>query len=132
MTRDQFHLLRYPTVAGSKENTTSREAAEAIEAEGRAAHLREKVRQWFADGNVGTADECAEALNENILSIRPRVSELRLRGFLIETGERRPSSSGRSSHVWRKADLRAVGEIAQTDVIEPLRLKLMDHPPKFD
>lgn len=122
--KDQFSLLDYPHVAGFKENSTSKEAAEAIEAEGRAAFLREKVRQWFADGNTGTADECAEALNETILAIRPRVSELRNRGFLIETGDRRPSSSGRSSHVWKKADMRQVGEIALTDVVEPLRLKL--------
>lgn len=122
--KDQFSLLDYPTVAGFKENTTSREAAEAIEAEGRAGHLREKVRQWYADGNTGTADECAAALNENILSIRPRVSEFRERGFLVATGERRPSSTGRSSHVWKKAEMRQIGEIALTDVVEPLRLKL--------
>lgn len=122
--KDQFSLLDYPHVAGSKENTTSREAAEAIETEGRAVMLREKVRQWFADGNTGTADECAAALNENILAIRPRVSELRNRGFLIETGERRLSSAGRACHVWKKAEMRAVGEIALTDVVEPLRLKI--------
>lgn len=122
--KDQFSLLDYPHVAGFKENTTSREAAEAIEAEGRAAHLRERVRKWFEAGNTGTADECAAALNENILSIRPRVSEFRERGFLIETGDRRPSSSGRSSHVWKKAEMRQIGEIALTDVVEPLRLKL--------
>lgn len=122
--KDQLDLLTYPTVAGYKEATTSREAAEAIEAAGRAGRLREAVRQWYAAGNQGTADECAGALGETILSIRPRVSELHHRGYLVATGERRLSSAGRSSHVWKKADMRSLGEIALTDVVEPLRQKL--------
>jgi predicted ArsR family transcriptional regulator len=122
--KDQFDILTYPTVAGFKEATTSREAAEAIEAEGRAGRLREAVKRWFADGNQGTADECAAALGESILAIRPRVSELRNRGFLIETGERRQSSGGRMSHVWARAEMRQIGEVALSDVVEPLQQQL--------
>lgn len=101
---DLFELFvapTYPTAAGAKEETTSREAANEIEKTGRAALLRHKVARWFRRGRKGTADEVAAALKEDILSIRPRVSELHMRGKIEHTGERRKSSHGRSSHVWR-------------------------------
>ena len=97
-------LLDYPLTAGAKEYTTSLEAAEQIEKSGRADILRGKVIAWFKAGNTGTADECAAAVHENHLSIRPRFSELHSAGFIEPTGERRKSlAGGRSSHVWRKA-----------------------------
>lgn len=96
-------LLDYPLTAGAKEYTTSLEAAEQIEKSGRAEILRMKVLGWFVDGNEGTADECAAALNENHLSIRPRLSELHAAYWIEPTGERRKSlAGGRSAHVWRK------------------------------
>lgn len=98
---DLFAVPGYPTAAGAKEETTSREAAKEIEKTGRAALLRHKVTRWFRKGKTGTADEVAEALKEDILSIRPRVSELHMKGKIEHTGERRKSSHGRTSHVWR-------------------------------
>ena len=95
--------IAYPKRAGFKEPTTSREAAHAVEATGRAARLRNAVLAYFKDGRQATADEVAEALRENVLSIRPRVAELKAAGLIVETGERRASSGGRSSHVWRQA-----------------------------
>ncbi len=95
--------LMYPDVAGFKEGLTSREAAEAIEAKGRAGHLRDAVAAWYAKGWTGTADECAAALNESILAIRPRVSELHMQHVLEPTGHKRRSTGGRPSHVWRAA-----------------------------
>ena len=101
---EQASLFDYPQAAGFKENTTSREAAEAIEKHGRAARLRDDVAAYYRAGNKATADECAAALNENHLSLRPRVSELHARGFLKPTGERRASlAGGRQSHVWEWA-----------------------------
>lgn len=91
----------YPRRAGYKEATTSREAANGIEATGRAARLRDDVLAYFKAGRQATADEVAEALEESVLSIRPRVAELKAAGLIVETGVRRRSSTGRSSHVWR-------------------------------
>jgi predicted ArsR family transcriptional regulator len=48
-----------------------------------------------------TADEIATELGESVLSVRPRVSELRALGEIEETGERRVNESGRRAIVWR-------------------------------
>lgn len=88
-----FSARRYPDRAGFKEQGTSRDAANAIEGSGRAAKLRDAVLGWYAT-HTGTSDECAAALGESILSIRPRCSELLTKGRLYRTGERRRSSEG--------------------------------------
>lgn len=93
----------YPQRAGWKESTTSKEAATAVEKTGRAATLREAVLAFYQAGREATADEVAEALGESPLSVRPRVAELKAMGKLVQTGLRRQSSTGRSSHVWRAA-----------------------------
>lgn len=93
----------YPRHAGWKDQTTSKDAAIAIEKTGRAATLREDVLAYYRTGAEATADEVADAMKESPLSIRPRVAELKAAGLLIETGIRRKSSVGRSSHVWRAA-----------------------------
>ena len=89
---------------GYKERSgASQEAAEDMAESGRANRLRMKVRAYFEAGAVATADECAHALNEGILSIRPRVSELRNAGVLMPTGERRRSDGGKNASVWKWA-----------------------------
>lgn len=95
-------MTQYPHSAGWKENTTSRDAAEAIEATGRAPNLRRAVLTFFTLGGTGTPDEVAEALKESPLSIRPRITELYQLGKIERTGERRKSSVGRPSHVYRR------------------------------
>lgn len=102
-------MTLYPDHAGFKERATSKDAADAIEGSGRAATLRKKVLDWFEDGNTGTADECADALHETILAIRPRVSELHNKGLITRTGARRRSSGGRMAHVWCRAEYRMAG-----------------------
>lgn len=92
---------RYPHTAGCKEDTTSRQAAEAIEATGRAGTLMHYVMCQFQAGHELTADEVADRLEESPLSIRPRVSQLYKLGKIERTGERRASSEGRPSHVYR-------------------------------
>lgn len=48
-----------------------------------------------------TADEAAEKLKRNILSIRPRLSELVNSGRIEKSDERRRNASGKSAIVWR-------------------------------
>lgn len=93
----------YPHRAGYREETTSRDAALSIESSGRAPKLRERVKAFFDGGGQGTADEVAALLKEPVLSIRPRCAELHKQGFIVQTGVRRASSEGKSSHVWRRA-----------------------------
>jgi predicted HTH transcriptional regulator len=47
-----------------------------------------------------TADQCANLLRIDKLSIRPRFSELAAQGKIIDTGERRPNQSGKRAIVW--------------------------------
>lgn len=66
---------------------TSQQAAETIKH--RAKYLREKIMDLMQTHDDLTADECAALLNENILSIRPRCSELFMAGKLRKTDKRR-------------------------------------------
>lgn len=96
----------YPNRAGYTEHSTSMDAAVAIEGTGRAARLRDKVQSALRYSGLIyteglTADEIAYRLGESPLSIRPRVAELHKQGLIEPTGERRKSSGGRPSHVWR-------------------------------
>jgi predicted ArsR family transcriptional regulator len=100
----QADLFSYPYTAGYKEPTTSRENAERIEKSGKAETLRQRVLSCFqASGAIATADEIAAFLGEHILAIRPRLSELRAKGLIEPTGERRQSSCGGTAHVWKAA-----------------------------
>jgi len=70
----------------------------------RIERLRRVVLDVLAAQPAGlTADEIAAALDESVLAIRPRVSELFHAGLIEKTGERRPNASGLNAHVWKKA-----------------------------
>lgn len=92
---------RYPDVPGHRGVDTSIAAAEAVK--DRAKILREKcfayVKRWGMTGC--TADECAAALNESVLSIRPRFTELLRANRIQDTGTRRKNDSGRNAIVWK-------------------------------
>ncbi len=89
---------RYPSSPGFKSPGPSQEAGEAIA--GRAAILREDCARALSTGPM-TADECARRLDESVLSIRPRFSELLRANRIEDTGERRKNTSGRNATVWR-------------------------------
>ena len=91
----------YPHIAGYKEPTTSRLAAEEMNSH--LAYLQSQVLQYIkGEGLAGaTADETAQALGSTPGAIRPRCSELRKLGLIKAAHDkRRPSSTGRSSIVW--------------------------------
>lgn len=90
----------YPARPGWKEGETSREAAQAIE--GRAGGLRRSALAYIRTHPGHTADEIANALHESVLTIRPRISELRLRGLIVNDG-RGHNISGKAAHRWRAA-----------------------------
>jgi hypothetical protein len=57
-----------------------------------------------ADGSIYvqlTADEIAKDLNLSVLSVCPRVSELKRLGEIQQTGARRKNESGMTATVWR-------------------------------
>ena len=99
-------LFSYPHQPGAKTPGTSTEAAEKIAP--RASVLRDRVERLFLTGATLTADECAEALHESVLAIRPRLSELVKMGLIGKSyqgdmPERRKNASGMSAQVWRAA-----------------------------
>lgn len=86
---------------GYRATDTSQQAALDLDGSGRTARLRNRVRGAYAAMTKGmTADECAAALREDKLSIRPRVSELVHDGFLKDSGTRRKNKSGKSAAVF--------------------------------
>lgn len=85
---------KYPEVPGYKEHTTSKDAA--IRVKDKAEIVREKVRDLYKSGFVGTADDVnqrlyglfldAEELIQMKFTVRPRASELTKQGFLKVVG----------------------------------------------
>lgn len=89
----------YPTVPAARPTDTSMAAADSVA--DRAGSLRDDVLMAIRQRGGLTADEAADAIERDILTIRPRVSELRAMGAIEDSGERRSNSSGRAAIVWR-------------------------------
>lgn len=96
----RWFMPTYPNSAGYIDRDTSKLAADAIESKGRAQILREKCLERLTVCPM-TADEVAATLSEDILSIRPRITELLKQDLIEDTGERRESWSGRKAKVMR-------------------------------
>lgn len=99
---------RYPEAPGFKlrgfpEPSTSQDVAIAMQ--DRAATLRATILEVMRDdpGADWTPDEMAERLHVNLLSIRPRFTELSdpTIALIVRTGARRPSSTGHAQGVYR-------------------------------
>jgi predicted ArsR family transcriptional regulator len=94
--------MTYPDAPGFRVSGPSEQAAEAIA--GTASKMREMVLAQFALHPSGaTADEIAKDLNLSVLSVRPRVSELKRTGKIVQTKSRRKNESGMTATVWRIA-----------------------------
>jgi predicted ArsR family transcriptional regulator len=92
--------LIYPDAPGFKAAGPSQQAAEAMGSTAnkmRAAVLGQLAT--YPDG--ATADEVAKDLNLSVLSVRPRVSELRRTGKIQQTTARRKNDSGMTATVWQ-------------------------------
>jgi len=87
---------RYPESPGWKEWGTSREAAPRAE---HAARMRERVLEVLWTKGGMTADQVAERLRLDALSVRPRVSELLRLGLVRRSGERRRTRLGKLAAV---------------------------------
>lgn len=109
---DTLDLFTYPQVPGAKVSGTSREAAESMKED--AATLR-TLCLAFLSIYPKTADQCAAAMDQSVLSVRPRFSELRAMGLIVDTGERRLNYSGRKAIVWdvARADARTQTSVSE-------------------
>lgn len=79
--------LNYPFHASFRARGTSEDAAIKIESCGNAENLRN--RALFVLKIPHTAKEAAAILGEDINNLRPRLTELKARMLIEETGERR-------------------------------------------
>lgn len=100
---DQYGISQpvpYPWAPAARPTDTSVAAAEAMAP--RVETLKAQVLEVLRAHPEGmTADEIAAAMGESILTIRPRVAELRRLGHVEPTEWRRANASGRTAIVWR-------------------------------
>ena len=81
---------------------TSAEAAEAIAP--KAPRLRHAINELIRVAPSGlTTSELACMTTAGLLAVRPRCTELRQAGMIIDTGKRRPNLNGRNEIVWASA-----------------------------
>lgn len=93
-------LFSYPVTPGVKSrDDTTLDAAARMGAS--APVLRERVLRSLRESGPASADTVAARLNESVLSIRPRFSELRAMGLIEDTMSRIKNGSGRAAIVWR-------------------------------
>lgn len=90
----------YPNEAGSKGPAeTSADAAAEVDCARLQRLVLGSIRRARRAGR--TAEECAIALHLPRVSAQPRVSELRAKGLVLDSGQRRTNrSSGKRAVVW--------------------------------
>lgn len=98
MSEPSFFSILYPDIPGFKRDGTSKSASEAIAP--RAVSIQQRVLDLLKTKTL-TPDEAADALGISILAVRPRFTELSVKGLIIRTGQRRANTSGLLADVWR-------------------------------
>ena len=88
----------YPSTPGTYNQPTSIQAANDMQP--KASRLRGLCIDALIDYGNMTPDETAAFLGFDKLSIRPRFSELKAMGEIVDTGERRSNDSGKKAIVW--------------------------------
>lgn len=90
----------YPDAPGHRLVDTSVAAAVALAP--RLGRLQQMALEEIRDaGWLGhTADELAARLGMDRWSIQPRTSELRRKGLIRDSGQRRPNATGKLAIVW--------------------------------
>lgn len=93
-------MSTYPDAPGHRNVETSIASAEALAPKlGRLQRLAQgAIRDAGLDGL--TADELAASLEMDRWSIQPRTSELKRKGLIRDSGQRRPNCTGKLAIVW--------------------------------
>lgn len=96
---DMPEIYSYPDQPGFQNTDTSKAAAESVKS--KAPALRKQVLEALCNHVFGaTPDTIANELNESILSIRPRITELKLKGLIEDSGRRGKTDMGKASIIW--------------------------------
>lgn len=93
-------MSTYPDAPGHRNVETSIAAAAALAP--KLGPLQRLAEATIRDaGKHGlTADELAARLGMDRWSIQPRTSELRCKGLIRDSGQRRPNATGKLAIVW--------------------------------
>lgn len=93
-------MITYPDAPGHRYVDTSIAAADAIAP--KLGRLQQMAQAAIRDaGTHGlTADELAAWLEMDRWSIQPRTSELKRKGLIRDSGQRRPNATGKLAIVW--------------------------------
>ena len=106
--------MKYPDTPGHKRGAPGTSAAAAGDAASWAATLRQQALELLRAGYDLTADEIAAQLDCHPLAMRPRISELRTYGLIVDSGRRRPNAiSGKPAAVWTVARPGAALDLSQ-------------------
>jgi len=103
--------MTYPNTSGYKIEGTSQEAAQHMDTTGRSETLRQMVLVYLRSRSYSgsTPDNCAAALGESVLAIRPRFTELEQSGMIRKTKLTEKNESGRNAAVYLHAALYGKG-----------------------
>lgn len=93
-------MSAYPDAPGHRNVDTSIAAADALTP--KLGRLQRMAEAAIRDaGWLGlTADELAARLDLSRWTIQPRTSELRRKGLIRDSGQRRPNATGKAAIVW--------------------------------
>jgi hypothetical protein len=93
-------MSTYPDAPGHRQVETSTAAAEALAP--KLGRLQRLAQGAIRDAGLHglTADELAARLAMDRWSIQPRTSELKLKGLIRDSGQRRPNCTGKLAIVW--------------------------------
>ena len=99
----------YPDTPGHRRVKTSMAAGDALAPKlGRLQRMAQTaIREAGTHGL--TADELAAHLDMDRWSIQPRTSELKRKGLIRDSGERRPNATSKMAIVWVASDANADG-----------------------
>ena len=103
--QDEFNFnkprgKKYPEHPGFKKTDTSEDAADKMVS--KAATMRGQIMEMLEDETWAgvAADEAAENFGFIVVSCRPRFSELKALGVIVDSGRRRESAYGAKQIVW--------------------------------
>ena len=101
----KFDFDKYPHKAGHRGVRTSVESANSINKE--ISRLKKTIllelEKHYPKGLTGS--ELANKLNRSILTIRPRTTELKLLGLIIDTEKSRKNENGKSEIIYKLRSL---------------------------
>jgi DNA-binding IclR family transcriptional regulator len=94
------HYTSYPDEPGYRNTDTSIAAAQAVASS--AGRLQKVALAALRDvgGRGLTSQELADRTGIDFASIQPRTSELRRKGMIRDSGERRRNRNGKQAIVW--------------------------------